>query len=156
MLPIDLTKALKLFGKRISLEDVGLMLQPNEFVPRGAYWIDQTRSPLVPAGAVDFVVFQLEVPAWRKGIFKKLAVEPSDPAAIPAITWSIKRSGATVENYQNVDAPIGGINFPDVVNVEFDRQQLLQVTVSNAAAFPYDMHVRVIAWFWDIVEVSGR
>ncbi len=153
---LELRKAVLLGGKRVSLEDMGVMLLPQHYVPRNATRIDHDVNPVIAAGAVDAIAFQYQVPEYRQGVLRRLAVEPLDPAAIPSITFSIKRSGAPVHDYQNVQTPIGTVGVPDEVYVEFDRQQLLQITVSNSSGFPYDVHVRVIAWFWMYVEVSGR
>jgi len=155
-MPIDLIKMVRLFGRRVALEDMGIMLQPQEFPPRNCFYLDDEQNPVVAAGAVDQVVFSYQVPEFRKGVLRRLAVEPLDPAGIPSIRWSIRRSGSPVQTYQNEQAPIGTLGVPDTVYVEFDRQQLLEVIVSNVAAFPFDLYVRVVAWFWDVVDVSGR
>lgn len=155
-MPVDLTRLVTLGVSRVSLEDMGVMLRPHEFPPRGAFYLDHKVFPVVAAGAVDVIVFQYLVPAFRQGVMRRLAVEPNDPAAIPSISWSIKRSGTPVQDYQQVPSPIGSVAEPDWVVVEFDRQQLMQVTVSNSAFFPYDVSVRVVGWFWDIVKNAGR
>jgi len=158
---IVLRKAVALGEKRVSLEDMGVTLRPQEFPPRNAFYLDQTVAPVIgpgiPGAPNTVIAFQYQVPEWRQGVLRRLSVDPSDVAALPSITFSVLRSNAPVHNYQNVPAPIGTIDEPDQVYVEFDRQQLLQVAVSNANVFfPYEVHVRVVAWFWDYVETSGR
>ena len=157
---MDIFSLLKPYGKRASVEDLGLYVLPQEFIPRNATFIDQTRSPIVPAAAGPFlgsvVAFEYRVPPNRRGVLRRLAVDPTDPAAMPSIRYSVLRSDATVPNYQIAEVPIGTIGVPDFVYVEFDRDQLLQVQVTNAAGFDFEVFVRVVAWFWDVIEESGR
>lgn len=152
---VNLTKAVQLGVPRVSLEDMGVMLRPHEFPPRGAFYLDHKVFPVLPAASGDVIVFQYEVPTFRSGILRRLAVEPSDPAAMSAIRWSIRRNRTPVQDYQNVPAPIGTIGEPDEVVVEFDRGQFLQIMVrNNDPAFPHDVAVRVVAWFWQTVQTA--
>jgi len=157
---IDILSKIQPFGKRASLEDLGLYVLPQAVPPRNATLVDQSSSPTVPAGIPgvpgSIVAFDYIVPANRRGILARLAVDPPDPAALPAIRFSVLRSFAPVPNYQNVEAPIGTIGVPDQVNVVFDGDQRMQVVVTNSSAFDFQVHVRVYAWFWDVIMDYGR
>lgn len=146
---------LKPFTGRRSVEDLGLYILPQEFIPRNATFLDQTRQQIV-AAASTVVIFEYRVPANRRGVLRRLAVDTIDPGALPNFRYSVLRSGAPVPNYQNEELPIGTIGTPDVVRVDFDREQLLQVSVVNSAAFGFEVHARVVAWFWDVMQEAGR
>src|SRR5882672_7101553 len=94
--------------KRASVEDMGLYILPQEFAPRNATLVDQTTVPTVPFGG-SIVAFEYRVPANRRGTLRRLGVDVVDPAAIPDLTFSVRRSSAPVPNYQLVPIPIGTI-----------------------------------------------
>jgi len=143
-------------GGRRALDALGIDILPQEFIPRGALVVDlQPQGGIVPAAGSLLMVDYL-VPPNRKGVLRRLAVDAVDPAGTPSITFSVLRSGASVGNYQNTEAPIGTIGVPDLVHVDFDREQRLQVIVFNASAFALEVHVRAVAWFWDIQQEAGR
>ncbi len=147
---------LKPYSRRMSLEDLGLYILPQDFVPRNATFIDQTREQSV-AALSTVVMFEYQVPANRRGILRRLAVDSASPGALPSLRYSVLRSLAPVPNYQLEELPIGTVNTPDLVVVTFDGDQLLQVQVTNTnAGFAFDVHVRVVGWFWDVLEVRGR
>lgn len=144
-------------GGRVSLEDLGVYLLPQAVPPRNATLVDQSVEAVIAAGpGTSLILFQYQCPSQRRGILARLAVDAPDPAALPNLSFSVLRSGAPVPNYQLVPLPIGTVNQPDTVQVTFDDAQLLQVQVTNAAGFPFDVHCRVVAWFWDVIQVSGR
>lgn len=152
---------LKPFGRRASVEDFGLYLLPQEFIPRNATFVDQRRGGVVPPGIPGLpgtlLAFEYLVPSNRRGVMRRLGVDAEDPAALASLSVSVLRSGAPVPNYQLVTLPIGSPDTPDLVYVEFDRDQLLQIVVSNTSLVsPYDTSARVVAWFWDVSEESGR
>jgi len=157
---VNIFDILRPYGKRASLEDVGLYVLPQAVPPRNATIVDQTSSPTVPAGIPGVpgtvVAFSYRVPSNRRGVMARLGVDPPDPAAVPALKFSVLRSSAPVPNYQNVEVPIGTIGVPDQVNVVFDGDQLMQIVVSNSSAFDFQVHVRVYAWFWDVIMDYGR
>jgi hypothetical protein len=157
---VNIFDILRPYGKRASLEDLGLYVLPQAVPPRNATLVDQSSSPIVPAGIPGVpgtaLAFDYLVPANRRGIMARLAVDTPDPAALPAIRFAVLRSSAPVPNYQNVQAPIGTIGVPDTVNVVFDGDQHMQVVVSNSSAFDFEVHVRVVAWFWDVIMEFGR
>ncbi len=147
---------LKPYGRRMSVEDLGLYILPQEFIPRNATFVDQTREQSV-AAVSSAMVFEYRVPANRRGVLRRLACDSASPGALPNLRYSVLRSGAPVPNYQIEEFPIGTVNVPDFVMVQFDGDQLMQVQVTNlAAGFAFDVHVRVVAWFWDVLEERGR
>ncbi len=153
---MDIFSLLKPFGKRASVEDLGLYILPQEFIPRNATFLDQTREQSV-AALSTVTMFDDRVPANRRGVLRRLAVDSASPGALPSLRYSVLRSGAPVPNYQLEELPVGTIAVPDLVYVEFDRDQQLQVAVVNSnAGFAFDVHVRVVGWFWDVIEEAGR
>lgn len=158
---IDLLTMLKPPTRRVSVEDIGLYILPQSVPPRNATIVDQSSSPVVPAGVPgvpgSVIGFQYRVPANRRGILARLGVDSVDPAALPFLRFAILRSQAPVPNYQNVETPIGSIGAPDTVNVTFDGDQFMQVQVTNSDNVnPRQVHVRVVAWFWDTIENWGK
>lgn len=149
---------LKPFGRRVSAEDLGLYLLPQEFPPRNATVVDQILNVLVPLGGAPTVAgFNYRVPANRRGVLRKLAVDTFDPAGIPFTQFSVRRSGAPVPNYQNDDVPIGTVGEPTWVWVEFDGDQVFEVVLTNSSATQgYQTYVRAVLWFWDVIEERGR
>lgn len=160
MAGMNIFQILKPFAKRASVEDFGLYVLPQEFIPRNATFVDQQSAPIVPAGIPGVpgtaLAFDYLVPLNRRGVLRRLAVDPSDPAGLPSISYSVLRSGAPVANYQNVRAPIGSIGQPDLVSVQFDGTQRMQVLALNTSAFAFEVFVRAVAWFWDVIEDYGR
>jgi hypothetical protein len=159
----DIFSVLKSYGRRQSLEDLGLYILPQAVPPRNATFVDKERSVIVPLGIPGpppvpgtALAFEYRVPANRRGILARLGVDCVDPAALPSIQFSVLRSGAPVPNYVNVQAPIGTIGVPDTVHQTFDGDQLLQIQIANFSAFDLEVHVRVVAWFWDVIEEYGR
>lgn len=147
---------LKPYGRRMAVEDLGLYILPQKFIPRNATFVDQTREQSV-AAASAVIVFEYRVPANRRGVLARLACDSASPGALPNLRYSVLRSQAAVPNYQLEEFPIGTVNAPDEVSVQFDGDQLLQVQVTNlSVGFGFDVHVRVVAWFWDVLEERGR
>ena len=151
---------IKPYGRRASVEDLGLYVLPQEFIPRNATFVDQASSPIVPFGIPGVpgtaLAFDYLVPANRRGVIRRLAVDPADPAAIPSIRFSVLRSGSPVPNYQNAEVPMGTIGQPDLVSAQFDGDQRMQILILNTSAFDFEVFVRVVAWFWDVIEERGR
>lgn len=152
---MNLFDLIKPYSRRLSLEDLGIYLNPVDTPPRNSTIIDQRRSAVVPAVST-LVLFDYLVPPFRRGILRRLAVDAQNPAGLPALSFSILTSGAPVPNYQNVTLPIGTIGTPDNVYVQYDREQHLQIAVTNSALVGYDVMVRVVAWFWDEIPEAGR
>jgi hypothetical protein len=153
---MDLLSMLKPYGKRTSVEDLGLYILPQVVAPRNATLVDQTKVPIVPFGG-SIIAFEYKVPANRRGTLRRLGIDVVDPAALPDIKFSVQRSGSPVPNYQNVPIPIGTIGSPDEVNIVFDGDQLLQVLLINSNVMVNrEVTVRVVAHFWDVIENWGR
>jgi len=153
---MDIFSVLKPYGKRMSVEDLGLYILPQVVPPRNATLLDQTTVPIVPFGG-NIVAFDYLVPPNRRGTLRRLGVDVVDPAALPDLTFSVRRSGAPVPNYQSVPIPIGTIGEPDEVNIVFDGDQRMQVVLFNANLMVNrEATVRVVAHFWDVIENWGR
>lgn len=160
---VNIFDLIKPYGRRASAEDLGIYILPQVVAPRNATLLDQARSPIVPAAAAvpftpgQVVAFEYRVPANRRGTLRRLSVDAVDPAALPSLTFSVLRSSAPVPNYQLTEVPIGTIGVPDEVNIVFDGDQLMQVVVFNSNTFnTYEVSVRVVAHFWDVVIEWGR
>lgn len=155
---MNIFDVLKPYGRRQSLEDLGLYVLPQAIPPRNSTVVDQIRSVLVPfGGAPTAAGFNYRVPANRRGVLRLLAVDTFEPAGIPFITFSVQRSGSPVPNYQNADIPLGTVGEPTWVWAEFDGDQIFEVTLVNSSLTTgYQTYVRAVLWFWDVLEMRGR
>lgn len=143
-------------GGRRSIEDMGIYILPQEFIPRNATFVDQTRTVATPTNG-NVIAFSYKTPPNRRGRLARLAVETFDPAGIPFTQFSILRSGSPIPNYQNNDIPFGTIGVPDTVYAEIDREQDLQVQLQNSSVTSgFTTFVRIVFWHWDIQAEAGR
>jgi len=155
---VNIFDFIKPYGRRASVEDLGLYILPQEVPPRNSTVVDQILTVLVPFGGAQTPTgFNYRVPPNRRGVLRLLAVDTFDPAGIPFLTFSVLRSGAPIANYQRDSIPIGTVGEPTWVWGEFDGDQIFEVVLFNSSVTTgYQAYVRAVLWFWDVLEERGR
>ena len=98
----------------------------------------------------------ITIPAQKKAVIKRFAMEADRPAGLYMVRWRFVINGAGGTNYQSPPVSFGTISQPSEIWIDADQQNTITLQFKNFdQTISYTLTTRIVLWSWDINTFIG-